>query len=184
MNSVPTMVPVDNQSSTVNSDARKKLKTSHTTSDSMSSSTENEVNKSSDEISSIPSITKPSDASSHSKEELANSTIFITDDDASDVMEVCKSIHDTTGQETKSDYANESSTSDVTAHSSQPACSTADSCIKDDGLPELVAAPGTEWRWKELPKRPYKTGASPAEVTASSMDSSFLLTCLIDNMNR
>ena len=52
------------------------------------------------------------------------------------------------------------------------------------GLPEMVSKPECEWQWSKLPKKPYKEGATPAEITASSIDSSYTLQTLLDMANR
>ncbi|KAF2351798.1 A1 cistron-splicing factor AAR2 [Trinorchestia longiramus] len=53
---------------------------------------------------------------------------------------------------------------------------------KTDGLPELKSVPGMDFRWYTFPKLAYKEGASPSEITAASIDSSYLLQCLVDQL--
>lgn len=143
VSSVPAMLPVDDpdNSSTANSDARKKLKTEHNNS---SSSSEDNKPSTSTEI-------HPTDM------------IIITDDEPSEQSTNMCGVEDQNSPESPSKTAK---------NKNNPS----------DGLPELVSAPGTEWRWKEFPEKPYKLGASPAEITASSIDSSYLLTWLIESM--
>ncbi|CAL4071596.1 unnamed protein product [Meganyctiphanes norvegica] len=42
-------------------------------------------------------------------------------------------------------------------------------------LPEMEVKPGTEFGFVKIPKKPYKDGASPAEMTKYSMDSSYIV---------
>lgn len=187
------MLPVANPcySSTVNSDAKKRLKQEHSSSCDTpveelslpSSGTEEHDPKAWNTKSPIHQEklnNKSMEVSSPQKINISDGTIFITDDDGTD------KIIPEYGDKNATSIC-PSSFSSVASCSSRidndPAGAAALPCSEPDSLPELVPSPGTEWRWQELPKRPYRQGATPAEMTAGAMDSSYLLNWLIDTMD-
>ncbi|XP_071111198.1 protein AAR2 homolog [Haliotis cracherodii] len=82
-----------------------------------------------------------------------------------------------TSQSRKRDREQQSMETDSTPSSSSDAVSTEDSETKF--LPHMTVIPGTSIRYSNITKRRYPSGATPAEVTRYSMDSSFLLETIL-----
>ncbi|KAK7068671.1 a1-alpha2 repression [Halocaridina rubra] len=51
-------------------------------------------------------------------------------------------------------------------------------------LPNMVPRPGTELRFSKFPSRPYREGATPSEITHYSLDSSYSLRKVIENLDK
>ncbi|XP_044741037.1 protein AAR2 homolog [Chrysoperla carnea] len=56
--------------------------------------------------------------------------------------------------------------------------------VDDDLLPDLKPVPGTELRLTVFPENSYPDGSTPAEITKHSLDSTYVLECLIKNYTR
>ncbi|KAK7869800.1 hypothetical protein R5R35_008325 [Gryllus longicercus] len=54
---------------------------------------------------------------------------------------------------------------------------------EEELLPQLKASPGTELRLTCLPERSYPEGATPAEITQHSLDSSYMLETLLSQLS-
>nr|CAD7426640.1 unnamed protein product [Timema monikensis] len=54
---------------------------------------------------------------------------------------------------------------------------------EEDLLPQLKPSPGTELRFSQFPECNYPEGATPAEITRHSLDSSYVLETLLSNYN-
>ena len=55
---------------------------------------------------------------------------------------------------------------------------------EEDLLPQLKPLPGTEIRFTNLPERNFPEGATPAEITHHSLDSSYALDLMLQNYTR
>lgn len=200
--SVPAMVPVadPNCSSTANSDARKRQKThhhhqqppspdSHGGDSCGAESAAAEVNvhhSTSTDIdmgdSSHPINKDTENCTSRLSDKTENTTERSLKGNLQDVLEECSTASMSAGAERWIKIMDDelvTSTSSVEVY--QHGCP---ATPRTQSLPELTPIPGTEFRWLQLPKRPFRQGASPAEVTAAGMDSSYLLEWLIKKSER
>ncbi|XP_068237846.1 protein AAR2 homolog [Palaemon carinicauda] len=51
-------------------------------------------------------------------------------------------------------------------------------------IPDLKPMPGTEIRFSNFPSRPYPDGATPSEITRCSLDSSYSIGKIVENIGR
>ncbi|XP_042882047.1 protein AAR2 homolog [Penaeus japonicus] len=51
-------------------------------------------------------------------------------------------------------------------------------------LPDMVQRPGTEMRFSKFPEKPYREGATPAEITRYSLDSSYSIGQLVKDIEQ
>ncbi|XP_046572116.1 protein AAR2 homolog [Haliotis rubra] len=84
-----------------------------------------------------------------------------------------------TSQSRKRDREQQSMETDSTENASNNVSAAEDSEMKF--LPRMTVLPGTSIRYSNITKRRYPPGATPAEVTRYSMDSSFLLETILND---
>ena len=55
--------------------------------------------------------------------------------------------------------------------------------VAESKMPKMELKEGTELRFSKFPKKPYKDGASPSEITRCSLDTTYSLKCIIDSLS-
>lgn len=66
----------------------------------------------------------------------------------------------------------------------QQECATTSSQPYKSSIPDMEPVPGTEIRFSKFPSRPYPEGATPSEITRFSLDSSYSVGKLVENIGR